>query len=136
METEDKFYENLLGICFTSPDCEEDQYFHAFSFNESTLKNMIENITPKEEQKYYSIKEIYVFKYISYSMNKVSGFFLANGLKYDNLDHMYGFNRIHKGKCEQVILITDYITDYMKECGISHNKIEIDTFYGESIVNA
>jgi len=136
MEKEYKLYEDLLGICFTSPDCEEDQCFHAFSFNEETLKNMIENITPKEEQKYYSIKIIYVFKYISSSMNKVSGFFLANEFNYDDLDHMYGFNKIHDFNCEQVILITDYITDYMKECGISHNKIEIDTFYEESILNA
>lgn len=43
---------------------------------------MIKNFTPKEEQKYYSIKKIYVFKYIISSKNKAHDF-LANGLYID-----------------------------------------------------
>jgi hypothetical protein len=49
---------------------------------------------------------------------------------------MYGYNLIYDSKCEQIILITDSITDKLKENGISENQIKIDTFYAESILNA
>ena len=131
-----KFYKDLLGICFTSSDCEEDQYFHAFSFEREVLENMILNNVCKIEQRYYSIKKIKVFKYFISKDIEQNLYIPYNQYEYNNLFPMYGYNLIYDSKCEQIILITDSITDKLKENGISENQIKIDTFYAESILNA
>lgn len=131
-----KFYRDLLGICFTSPDCEEDQYFHAFSFERDVLENMILNNVCKIEQRYYSIKKIKVFQYLISKDIEQNLYIPYYQYEYNNLFPMYGYNLIYDSKCEQIILITDYITDKLKENGISENQIKIDTFYEESILNA
>jgi hypothetical protein len=138
MEISDKvkFYKDLLGIFFTSPDCEEDQYFHAFSFEREVLENMIKNYVCKIEQKYYSIKKIKVFQYIISKDIEQNLYIPYNQYEYNNSFPMYGYNLIYDSKCEQIILITDSITDKLKENGISENQIKIDTFYEESILNA
>jgi len=156
--TEVKYCKDLLGICFTSPDCEEDQYFHAFSFDNKCLEQMIQNNVKEYEQQYYSIKKIKLFKYYFVMPSKETDIFFdkknTKGIllpfddeKYDEkLFPIYGFNRIIikiikndiYELCEQVLLSIkpESIIDYIKECGISHNPILIDTFYEESILNA
>ena len=61
------YCKDLLGLCFTSPDCNEDQYFHAFSFDKDILVNMIDNINI-EERNFYSIKNIKLFEFRSLSI--------------------------------------------------------------------
>ena len=131
-----KFYKDLLGICFTSPDCEDDQYFHAFSFEREVLENMILNNVCKIEKRYYSIKKIKIFKYFISKDIGQNIYIPYNQYEYNNLFPMYGYNLIYDSKCEQIILITDSVTDKLKENGISENQIKIDTFYEESILNA
>lgn len=133
-----KVYGDLLGILFTSPDCEEDQYYHAFSFNRNSLEDMIEKNIFKEEKIHYSIKKIRVFQYITGKDNEknLKLFIPYDCYQYNESFPMYGFNLISKNKVEQIILITYSIIDSLKESGISHNQIKINTFYEESILNA
>lgn len=136
-DNSDKYYRDLLGILFTSPDCEEDQYYHGFSFEKEILEKMIENEVPIKERKFYSIKKIKVLNYILHPLNTKQFVYYENEV-YNNSLPMYGYNNINlkKCKCEQVILITNLITDNMRSNGISYSPIKIDTFYEECIVNA
>ena len=95
-----KFYKDLLGICFTSPDCEEDQYFHAFSFERDVLENMILNNVCKIEQRYYSIKKIKVFQYLISKDIEQNLYIPYYQYEYNNLFPMYGYNLIYDSKCE------------------------------------
>jgi hypothetical protein len=152
-----KYCKDLLGLCFTEPYCEYSQYFHAFSFNRECLEQMIKNNVKEDEQKYYSIKNIKLLKHLSVPIldtdtdTDTVTVFTRNGIKIksllllykdqeynEELFPIYGFNRIKNDMCEQVLLAIkpEYITEYIKECGISHNSIQIDTFYAESILNA
>lgn len=135
-----KAYGDLLGILFTSPDCEQDQCYHAFSFDRDILEDMIEKYVSKEEKSYYSIRKIRVFQYIVGKDNEknLKLFIPYDCHLYNDSYPMYGFNLISKDqyKVEQVILITYSIIDSLKESGISHNQIKINTFYEESILNA
>lgn len=135
-----KVYGDLLGILFTSPDCEEDQYYHAFSFDRDILEDMIEKHVSKEMKIYYSIKEIRVFQYIVGKDNEKNHklFIPYDYYQYNDSYPMYGYNLISKAKdkVEQVILITYSNKESLRENGISHNQIKINTFYEESILNA
>ena len=132
-----KYYRDLLGILFTSPDCEQDQYYHGFSFEKEILEKMIESEVPIQNRKFYSIKKIKILNYIHNPLNKKEFIYYENEIYNDSLP-MYGYNNVNlkKYKCEQVILITNIITDNMRSNGISFSQIKIDTFYEESIVNA
>ena len=135
-----KVYGDLLGILFISPDCEQDQCYHAFSFDRDILEDMIEKYVSKEEKPYYLIRKIRVFQYITGKDNEknLKLFIPYDCHLYNDSYPMYGFNLISKDQCkvEQVILITYSIIDSLKESGISHNQIKINTFYEESILNA
>lgn len=132
-----KYYRDLLGILFTSPDCEQDQCYHGFSFEKEILEKMIENEVPIQNRKFYSIKKIKILNYIHHPLNKKEFIYYENEI-YNNSLPMYGYNNVNlkKCKCEQVILITNIITDDIRSNGISYSQIKIDTFYEESIVNA
>ena len=146
----------LLGLCFTDPDCKYDQYFHAFSFDRDILNNMIMNVVNSTEKDFFSIKKIKLYEYVKIDLleedktligkNTNSFYIYRNSInKYKNLIYpIYGFNYtkkiVHEGcegeLCTQVLLSTNEITDFMKTCGISSNPININTFYEESILNA
>ena len=65
MESKNYLYCNeLLGLCFTDPDCKYDQYFHAFSFDIDILNNMIMNVVNPKEKDFFSIKKIKLYEYI------------------------------------------------------------------------
>ena len=56
MKSSNKFCEDLLGFCFTSPDECRDQYFHAFSFDHDILNNMINNNVNNYEKTFIQLK--------------------------------------------------------------------------------
>ena len=57
--------------------------------------------------------------------------------EYKNISHpIYGYYLLKNDEYEQVLLSTFEINEYMERSGISHNPIEIDTFYEEAILNA
>jgi hypothetical protein len=143
--------QDLLGLYFTSPDCDLDEYVHAFSFKRSILENMIECFVPEKEREYYSIKHIKI--YHSYESNRNTNIikpkrtllFYCKKLQYDQINCLiYGYNMPEKKFKEgnmyntynQVLVSTSIITDEMIENGISENSLDIDTFYEESILNA
>jgi hypothetical protein len=143
----------LLGLCFTDPECKYDQYFHAFSFDIDILNNIIMNVVNFTEKDFFSIKKIKLYEYVKmdslkednkfFGKNTNSFYIYRNSInKYNDLRYpIYGFNHtkktVHEGElCTQVLLSTNEITDFMKICGISTNPININTFYEESILNA
>ena len=145
----DKFCKDLFGLWLTSPDCSEDQYISAFSFDTQILKNMIEMCVDETEKNYFSIKPVKFYQYLSISPpyvltdslfleKNVSGIIIPNdNLKFGEVkDNIYGYYRIKNGQCEQVLLCTKIINNFMESNGISCNPIQIDKFYEESILNA
>ena len=156
--------EELWGLYFTRPDCEEEKYVHAFSFNKEILEHMIATQVPENEKSYYSIDPIKMYIYISVAhfgknVKEKNKMLLAttipgthimhihgmlNVVDMDNLTYkqlpglIYGFNytRHNSSICEQILLCTDEKTTYMETAGISSIPIQIDTFYEESILNA
>ena len=86
---------NLLGLYFTSPDCKYDECVYAFSFSKINLENMIENIKPEIEKKYYSIKPITLYKSFSTIKNQT---FLQeiNDINLLCKNNIYGYNKIEK----------------------------------------
>ena len=139
-----KYYDNLLGLLFISPDCKDDQCFHAFSFNKEVLENMILKDIPLEQQNYYSIKKIKVFKILTNPVINLNTFILVENQIYNENNTLYGFNYINYDKeiVEQVILMDNNLIKDLKKIeivvnnGISFNPIKINTFYEESILNA
>ena len=143
------FCKDMLGLCFTSPDCEQDQYFHAYSFNRVILDQMIKNVKD-DERDFYSIKKIKVQQYLVvnksndtdkfFDSNNVTGILLRcdNTIYNEKINPLYGYNFIKNGLCEQTLLSIkpNIITDYIRENGISDTPLKIDTFYEESILNA
>jgi len=138
---------DLLGLYSTSPDCELDEYVHAFSFERTTLENMIKNNIPETERNYYSIKHIKLYECYDSTrdINKKSLLLYCGHLQYERVDClMYGYNKIEKrlysgnmyDVYNQVLVATSIINEDMKLNGISENPLDIDTFYEESILNA
>jgi len=137
--------DNLLGL-YSRYDPDDLDYVYAFSFDKQILLNMIRNNVPEEEKKYYSIKPIKIYKQAVIFREEDNKpceiiFNISNNsnMIYDEkLFPIYGFNLIGNNNttCDQVLLSTKNKNQYLVNEGISHNPIEIDTFYEESIVNA
>jgi hypothetical protein len=138
---------DLLGLYFTDPDCKLDEYVHAFSFERTTLENMIENNVPEKERNYYSIKHIKLFQCYDSTrdVDKKSLLLYCGHLHYERVDCLiYGYNKpekiVYNGNMydifNQVLVATSIINEDMKLNGISENPLDIDTFYEESILNA
>jgi len=143
MESQNINYcKNLLGLWFTEPDCEDDKYVHAFSFDKIILNNILENDVKKDDRHFFSISRVRL--YTASEINdeqkkKIIILPMNDDFIFDNIKKpIYGFNKLTSDNCEQVLLCIDInnITDIIKEMGISSNPIKINTFYEESILNA
>lgn len=53
---------NLLGLYFTDPDCSDDKYIHAYSFDKNVLIDLINEHVTNEKKKYYSVEKIKLYK--------------------------------------------------------------------------
>lgn len=133
---------DLLGLWFTDPECTEDQYIHAISFNKNVLEDMIKNTVPTEEKGYFSIDKVRTVKYCKEFSTETREFYEVQELSgpFDPIiaEPFYGYNNLFNIKkvCEQVILFTDVKTKNMELAGISSEPIKLDTYYEESILNA
>ena len=140
-ETQPNYCRDLLGLYFTTPDSAKDEYVHAFSFKKDVLENMIETNVLSQEKSYYSIQPISLFcNYILdfYIVESTRTLINANNMKYKDISHpIYGLNHTRiDGKCVQILISTNVITDVMEKNGISAVPLKIDTFYEEGILNA
>ena len=157
-----RFCSDLLGLYFIHPECKEEHIVYAFSFDRQILEKMIIDNFIEEEQKYYVVKSIVIYTYISLEnndestkikLNKLFNSKNARGLIMRQLDYnniefpLYGYYRNCQGeldsngdrgiKEQQVILsIDDKYKKLIKNELISHNPINIDTFYEEGIMNS
>lgn len=161
LQKPNKYCNQLLGLYFIDPDCPEDKYIHAFSFDINILQDMIENKVPIKDKKYYSIQPVKVLYHYecqtieeknSLSENlqqlKKKKFKNIKGLifdystqtnkLFDELEFpIYGYNSITDDFSQQVLLCTKNPDEKkFQSNGISSNPIQIDTFYEESILNA
>ncbi len=134
------YCKDLLGLWFCEPDCEYDIYLHAFYFDKDIFNNMVESYIKDEDKHLYYIKRVKLYS-ISQIIedNRSMSIILPmdDNCNFNNIEKpIYGFNKIIGDKCEQVLLATNYISDNMKDMGISSTPIKIDTFYKESVLNA
>lgn len=103
---------------------------------------MIQNTVPAEEKDYFSIGKVRIIKFVQDFSTEAKELYEAqdNKISFNQLtvSPFYGYNNLfnYKKACEQVILFTDVITSLMEKAGISSEPIKLDTFYGESILNA
>jgi hypothetical protein len=140
----------LLGLYFTSPDCIQDKYIHAYSFHTNILQNLIELNSSVSEKEYYSIEPVKFYQYLyvvkSDSVDTFFGKKNVNGLigQNENIkfkeaqNNIYGYYRIDKqtNQEEQVLLLCKNKENFIKNSNISLNPVIIDTFYEEGIMNA
>lgn len=161
-----KYCNQLLGLYFTEPDCPEDKYIQAFSFDIQILQSMIENQVPNIDKEYYSIQPVKVLyhyvcqseeekKSLSENLQKskekkfknkkfknikglIFDYSTQTNKLFDELEFpIYGYNSITDDFCQQVLLCTGKPDELkFQSNGISSNPIQIDTFYEESILNA
>lgn len=135
---------NLIGLYFISPDCEWDEYCHAYSFSMKILENLLKKEVPENEKKYYIIKPIILYKRITDINNNSYLIEIKDIIEYENYKKsLYAYNKIEEviidnipcEICKHVLLFTKNISNKMKENGISKEYVEIDKFYEESIIN-
>jgi len=139
-----RYCKDLLGLWFTEPDCKDDKYIHAFSFDKDILIDMINKNIKDEDKHLYSIEPVKIYSLLEIIIKKTNETSVLlhridDDFPFKNIfEDIYGFNKITSNDCEQVLLVTNknHITPTIKNNGISANPIHIDTFYEEGILNA
>lgn len=147
---------NLLGLYFTDPDCSDDKYIHAYSFDKNVLIDLINKHVTNEKKKYYSIEQIQLYKYIEvaksdstdnlFGKKNICGlitcasdehFFGKDEIKFGKVQNkIYGYNKKNKitNIDEQSLLICES-KNFSNNLNISYNPVLINKFYEEGIMN-
>ena len=140
----------LLGLYFTSPDCIQDKYIHAYSFHTNILQNLIELNASVSEKNYYSIEPVKFYQYLYveksdhvddfFGKKNINGLIMKNkNIKFKEAqNNIYGYYRINKltSQEEQVLLLCNNTENFITNSNISLNPVIIDIFYEEGIMNA
>ena len=121
---------------------ESFQYVHAISHSREILEDMVENIHPYDLE----VADFFIEENASvYYLTKINGkIFLTRSLSKVsfNKDNLYAFNKITTDNVENCILdisgfeIEELNPSIIFKDNISENKIKLDTYYEEGIMNA